>query len=125
MSYDDIAYVRQKMYRKHRQKMPFVPRSRKEAIEQLKSMDILTNNKVKFCHVFDDIVILTCRTNLQYLIKHGKIILADGTFYCTSNHFSQLYTIHSYNGGVYRQLIYCFLPNKIGACYSKMCIFMI
>lgn len=83
-------------------------------------MQILTNRSELFCHVFADIIILTCESNLKMLIERGKTILIDGTFYTSPRFFPQLYIIHSFIDGSYVQLVFCFLPEKSEEIYLKM-----
>ena len=40
------------------------------------------------------------------------ILFMDGTFSSCSKLFAQLYTIHMKDGGVFRRVLFCFLPNK-------------
>lgn len=70
------------------------------------------------------IVILTCRRNLV-LLNHPQIsIYADGTFAYRPDHFAQLYTIHSYQNGLYAPMVFSFLPDKSQVTYERMWKFL-
>ncbi|KAK7580165.1 hypothetical protein V9T40_000794 [Parthenolecanium corni] len=116
----DIVSIRQCVYEQRRKLLPRIPKCRSEALEQLKKSSILTSRGEQFCFIEDEIVILTCQQNLDFLSAHCDTLLADGTFYVSPQHFYQLYTIHAFHDDSYIQLIFCVLPNKETSCYEKM-----
>uniref|UniRef100_A0A8D9FI09 MULE transposase domain-containing protein n=1 Tax=Cacopsylla melanoneura TaxID=428564 RepID=A0A8D9FI09_9HEMI len=118
----DLENFRQAMYRSRRKTLPPMPKSREESISQLTSTSTLTKADENFVHPFkaDEMVIVTCQKNLDFLKKHSSVILVDGTFYTSPRYFQQLYTIHVYHNSVYCQITFVFLPNKNTACYMKM-----
>lgn len=120
LSEQDIKTVRQAVYEARSKVRPPKPRSRVEALQQARDFDILTNRNEKFCHVYDDIVLLTCATNIEFLFLNSDVILGDGTFYVCPKHFYQLYTIHAYKDEAYFQVIYAFLPDKKETTYTEM-----
>lgn len=119
----DLKSVRQAMYRERRKLQPKLPSSRIETIEALGSMQpILTSKEEQFLLVNDsesEIVIFSCTNNLQ-ILSNVPEIYADGTFKCSPKFFTQLYTIHGYQNGLYVPLVYSLLPSKTEACYTKM-----
>lgn len=120
LQHEDMGKIRQAVYRARRKLLPKAPRTVEEVFEQLSVKSFPTNRKEEFCHVYEDMVILTCKTNLDFLVKHGDIVLGDGTFYCSPTHFHQLYTIHAFYNHTYYPLVFCFLKDKSAATYIRM-----
>lgn len=92
----DIALIRQCLYRSRRPSLPPLPKSLSDVHEALDSVDIQTNRKEEFLLENDkinNIVIFSCKTNLEFLVQCDSVYV-DGTFeYCTK-HFTQLFTVH-------------------------------
>lgn len=99
-----------------------LPRSFEEAILQLTTHQatILTFKKERFLYVSNNnIITLTCKTNLETLC-HNPDIFADGTFKYCPKYFYQLYTLHIYKNGIYMPLVYFFLTGKTTQNYIEM-----
>lgn len=121
----DITSIRKAVYLQRRKLFPNNPRSLAEALTQANASEVVTSANERFIHVsFDDeIIILTTERNLTFMC-HSEVLLADGTFYVSPQHFSQLYTIHTFRDNVYYQLIFCFLPRKTADCYTRLWAFI-
>ncbi|XP_025405636.1 uncharacterized protein LOC112679908 [Sipha flava] len=110
------------MYRERRKTLPTVPSSITDAIQKVKIACIENKSNEHFIHVFeeDEIIIVTCKTNLLFLNDNTETLLADGTFTYCPKHFFQQYTIHGLTRGHYVPLVFCFLPSKTLKCYIRM-----
>ena len=83
----DVANMRQSIYRSRRKKYPALPKSQEESIEKLRSIPLSTNRKEDFLLYAEmteigPIAIFTCITNLEHL-TNAEFLLADGTFSVT------------------------------------------
>jgi len=85
------------MYRERRKLLPPVPVSLLDALNKIKESNITLNNGEQFVFVNESaqIIIVTCKTNLQFLCNETEFILADVTFTYCPKHFYQQYTIRS------------------------------
>ena len=124
LTLQDVANMRQSIYRTRRKKYPALSKAQEESIEKLRSIPLSTNHKEVFLLYakmteIGPITIFTCITNLEHL-THAEFLLADGTFSVTPKHFLQLYTIHGYYGGHYVPLVYVLLPNKQERAYQQI-----
>jgi hypothetical protein len=121
---NDLVNIRLAMYRERRKCLPTIPKNIGEVFQQLKDSSLVTSRKEKFCFIHEDtnIVFFTCESNLKYLCGNSSLVLADGTFYTAPKHFSQLYTIHTWNAktDTYVQCVFCCLPSKSKSCYNAM-----
>lgn len=120
----DILAIKQGIHRTKRKTLPPNPGSRDEALQQLSVYPNVTNRNENFVHLHDDIVVLTCKSNLEFMCLQ-EIILADGTFYVAPKFFTQLYTIHAFKDNGYVPLVFAFLPSKTTECYTKMWNFVV
>ncbi|KAL4096615.1 hypothetical protein QTP88_021534 [Uroleucon formosanum] len=122
VSADNIDAMRQSMYRERRKLLPPVPVSLSDALNKIKESNITLNNGEQFVFVNESakIIIVTCKTNLQFLCNEIEFILADGTFTYCSKHFYQQYTIHGVCKQYYVPLVFCFLPSKTKDIYKQM-----
>jgi len=127
----DIISVRKVMYDKRRQSYPLFPTSLNDAIRQLQNMKndkyccmLLEEN---FVHVSTEknLVCLTNKDNLQFMINCSELFAADGTFQYASKHFYQLYIIIVYTIHYTQQLFTFFLPNKTKETYQNMWLFLV
>ncbi|CAI6369909.1 unnamed protein product [Macrosiphum euphorbiae] len=122
VSADNIDAMRQSMYRERRKLLPPVPVSLSDALNKVKESNITLNNGEQFVFVNEStqIIIVTCKTNLQFLCNEIEFILADGTFTYCPKHFYQQYTIHGVCKNYYVPLVFCFLPSKTKDIYKQM-----
>ncbi|KAL4132664.1 hypothetical protein QTP88_009783 [Uroleucon formosanum] len=122
VSADNIDAMRQSMYRERRKLLPPVPVSLSDALNKVKESNITLNNGEQFVFVNESakIIIVTCKTNLQFLCNEIEFILADGTFTYCPKHFYQQYTIHGVCKQYYVPLVFCFLPSKTKDIYKQM-----
>ena len=89
--------IAQSLYRERRKVYPILPKSREDVHAALDSMAILTSKDEEFVQVNSietGIVILSCLSNLKFLVNSVEEIFIDGTFKCCPKYFYQLYTIH-------------------------------
>jgi hypothetical protein len=89
----NINALRKSMYRERRKTLPTVPSSITDTIQKVKIACIENKFKDNFVHVFeeDEIIIVTCKTNLLFLNDNTETLLADGTFtYCPKHFFSNI-----------------------------------
>ena len=111
------------VYRERRRELPVLPKSRIEAHEALKSINLNTNKDESFMMVNyqeNGIIVFTCNSNLTCLCNDISDIFVDGTFkYCTK-FFHQLYTIHGSKNGHYVPLVFARLPTKTELCYRDL-----
>lgn len=99
-----------------------MPVSLLDAINKVKESNITLNSGKQFVFVNESvqIIIVTCKTNLQFLCHEIKLILADGTFTYFPKHFYQQYTIHGVCKQYYVPFVFCFLPSKTKEAYTQM-----
>ena len=57
---------------------------------------------------------------MECLCNSMSELFIYGTFKCCPRYFYQLYTIHGCKNGNDVPLLYCLLPSKSEACYTKM-----
>jgi len=67
----------------------------------------------------DRILIFGTRSNLRHLCD-SPTILGDGTFYCCTRLFCQLYSLHGDIGGTLFPLVFALLPNKTERTYLRL-----
>lgn len=82
-------------------------------------MNIMTCKNEPFVVVNDsqtNIIIFSCRTNLDVL-QTMDTIYVDGTFSYCPKLFKQLFTVHGIRNGHYVQLCYALLPDETTATY--------
>ena len=109
----NITSVHQTMYRQRRKTQPKLPTSRTETIETLKEYEVM----VYVSSSETEIVMLTTKSNLQFLCQNDVQMFGDGTFqYCTKL-FYQLYTLHVFQNGQYVPCVFFLLPRKNKECY--------
>jgi len=110
------------MYRERRKLLPLVPVSLLDALNKIKESNITLNNgeQLMFVNESAQIIIVTCKTNLQFLCNETEFILADGTFTYCSKHFYQQYTIRSVCKKCYVPLVFCFLPSNTKEMFKQM-----
>jgi len=119
---NDISLIRKSMDYERRKHLPTLPRSLEDALNFVSNCDILTcqNEKMTYVYKQDEIIIVTCKKNIEFLCNHCDEYLADGTFTYKPKYFYQQYTIHGWSRNYYFPLIHCFLPSKTESCYIKM-----
>lgn len=122
----DIHCVRKNIYYARRKLVPALPKSIGEVHEALNELNPKTSRNEQFLLINDNtenLVIFSCKSNLEFLCK-SKIIYVDGTFsYCTK-FFKQLFSIHGYFNGHYVPLVFCLLNDKSENTY-KTCLLKI
>jgi hypothetical protein len=67
-----------------------------------------------------EIVMLTTKSNLQFLCQNDVQIFGDGTFQYCAIFFDQLYTLHAFQNGQYVPCVFFLLPRKNKECYIEM-----
>ena len=91
---NDISNFRRHIYRQRRKSQPVLPKSIKDAVQQLavRQTEIQTFKLERFVFVHEDnsIVAITCKTNLQCLCT-SLPVYADGTFNYCPKYFYQMY----------------------------------
>lgn len=94
--------------------LPPIPKSLDEAIAQISDLQVLTNKnkQFKFFDSVNNIILITCKSNLNFLCNYNTHIFGDGTFTYRPSYFYQMYGIHGYKNGFYIPLIIAFLPSK-------------
>jgi hypothetical protein len=120
--FSDINNIRKSIYRERRKVLPPIPKSLNEAIAQISDLAVLTNKneQFKFVDHLNNIILITCKSNLNFLYNYNTYIFGDGTFTYKSSYFYQMYGIHVYKNGFYIPLIIAFLPSKSFNCYLAM-----
>ena len=119
----DITSVRQAMYRQRRKLQPKLPTSRTETIETLKEYEVKSSNGEDMVYVSSsetEIVMLTTKSNLQFLCQNDVPMFGDGTFQYCSKFFYQLYTLHAFRNGQYVPCVFFLLPRRNKECYIAM-----
>lgn len=118
----DINSIRKNCYYARRRITPPLPKSRKEVQLALNNLDTFTTRGENFLLVNDivtNIIVLSCKTNLQFLCDVESVYM-DGTFnYCTK-FYTQMFTVHGLKNGHYIPLVFCLLPNKLTETYSNL-----
>lgn len=122
LAIDDIKRISKNINRARLQLCPRLPSCTSEVHEYLDSLQVTTireeifllhNNKTY------NIVIFSCKSNMEILCQQD-IILVDGTFdYCTK-YFLQMFTIHCYINSIYVPLVYCLLKDKKEQTYKNV-----
>jgi hypothetical protein len=64
-----------------------------------------------------NIIIFSCKTNINFLCKSETIYL-DGTFDYCPKLFTQIFTLHGYFNNNYVPLVFALLPNKTKQTYT-------
>lgn len=120
--FSDINNIRKSIYRERRKVLPPIPKSLNEAIAQISDLAVLTNKneQFKFVDHLNNIILITCKSNLNFLCNYNTYIFGDGTFTYKPSYFYQMYGIHVYKNGFYIPLIIAFLPSKSFNCYLAM-----
>lgn len=122
LTFSDLPALRLAAYRSRKKIAPKAPASIEEALDQMKSISMSTDETGEKIFVDTDnkIVAVTCIENIEFLTKHSKNILADGTFTYAPRFFAQTYTIHVFANGFYIHVCTFFLPSKFTATYVAM-----
>lgn len=101
---------------------PSLPKNIEETFDLLDEANIQTHRGEQFLLINDrteQIVVFSCKSNIQMLEKTTQIYL-DGTFNYCAQFFCQFFTLHSYYNGHYIPLIFSLLPNKRTETYQKL-----
>jgi hypothetical protein len=116
----DIENMRKCLYRTRRSVLPSLPRSLEDGHDSLDSCECKTNLSENFLLINNrtfNIILFSCKTNLEYLCSRKKIYV-DGTFEYCQKFLTQLFTIHTVENGYYIPLVFILLPNKHSQTYS-------
>ncbi|XP_068238357.1 uncharacterized protein [Palaemon carinicauda] len=119
----DLKCLAQSIYRERRKQYPVLPKNRKEVHQALESMNTTTSKGEEFVlenNPDTGIVILSCTTNLEFLVTSAEEIFIDGTFKSCPKYFYQLYSIHGLCNGHYIPLVYVLLAGKSEEIYRTM-----
>lgn len=119
---NDVSALAKRIYRERRRALPTLPKSVEETISFLWDKDYKTNKGEPFVHSISeekDIVMLTCKTNLECLCSCDELYI-DGTFKTAPKFFEQVYIVHGYRNGNYVPLVFFLLPGKSEDLYTRM-----
>nr|CAI5823598.1 unnamed protein product [Callosobruchus analis] len=111
----DVAYVRRNMYNARRKMQLALPKNIEETFDILEDTSIETNTGepfIMFNDKTDQIVVFSCKSNIEFLGKVTRIYL-DGTFSYCPKFFCQFFTVQGYYNGHYIPLVFSLLPNKL------------
>ncbi|KAE9538011.1 hypothetical protein AGLY_005983 [Aphis glycines] len=77
---NDVNLIRKSIYNERRKLLPTLPKSLEDALNFVSNSDILTcqNEKMTFVYKQDEIIIVTCKKNIEFLCNHCDEYLADG-----------------------------------------------
>ena len=105
----DVRSIAQSLYRERRKGYPILRKSREDVHAALESIATLTSKEEEFVQVNNiktGIVILSCLTNLEFLVNSVEEIFIDGTFqvlpkiFLSAIHYSRLKKWPFYSFGV-------------------------
>jgi len=116
----DILDLRRNIYNTKRNILPIFPVSQNKVHSMLLTMNIKTHTGEPFILSNDsdkNIIIFSCKTNIDFLCKSETIYL-DGTFDYCPKLFTQLFTLHGYFNNNYVSLVFSLLPNKTKQTYT-------
>jgi len=119
----DLKNLAKAVYRERRKKLPTLPKNRKDVHDVVDEVNTKTNKDESLLLIHDrdaEIIIFSTYLNMECLCNSMSELFIDGTFMCCPRYFYQLYTIHGCKNGNYVPLLYCLLPSKSEACYTKM-----
>ena len=118
----DVKCISNSINRARLKLLPKLPKSREEVQEILNSIEIKTIKDESFmlCNdISENIVIFSCKTNLDFMSKQ-QVLYMDGTFeYCTKI-FVQLFSIHVFTNNMYVPVVFCLLKDKKKTTYIQM-----
>ena len=126
----DLKAVAQSLYRERRKGYPALPKNREDvhhALEEIQSSTV-TNKGEHFILKNDlesGIVVLSCASNMRFLVNSAEELFVDGTFKCCPKYFHQMYTVHGLKNGHFVPLIYALLPDKRELTYKTLWTFII
>jgi hypothetical protein len=86
----DIKSIVQSLYRERRKQYPALPKSREGVHHALIQMDTKTSRDEEFLLVNNEksgTIILSCDTNLQFLVNSVQEMFVGGTFTCCPKFF--------------------------------------
>lgn len=110
----DVSCIRKSFYRARRTVYPTLPKTIDAVHIALDKLSPTTSENENFLLVNDkteNLVVLSCSTNLKFLCSLEKLYM-DGTFeYCT-RYFCQMFSIHGMENGHYIPLAFCLLRDK-------------
>lgn len=92
----DLNRIKKNIYWARRSNMSGpLPKSKLEVHDCLDNYPLITNKNENFLLINDstrNIIMLSCRTNLEFLVDNVKHIYVDGTFDYCCKFFTQLFT---------------------------------
>jgi len=114
VSADNIDAMRQSMYRERRKLLPPVPVSLLDALNKIKESNITLNNGEQFVYVNESaqIIIVTCKTNLQFLCNEIEFILADELSLIVRNIFTNNIPSTGFVNNIMYHLFFVFYHQK-------------
>ncbi|KAE9533891.1 hypothetical protein AGLY_008970 [Aphis glycines] len=76
---NDVSLIRKSMDYERRKYLPTLPRSLEDALNFVSNCDILTcqNEKMTYVYKQDEIIIVTCKKNIEFLCNHCDEYLTD------------------------------------------------
>lgn len=99
-----------------------LPKSKLEVHDYLENFPLKTNKNEDFLLINEkstNIIMFSCKTNLEFLTDNVKHIYLDGTFEYCCKFFTQLFTIHGLHNEHYIPLVHFLLPNKSATSYTN------
>lgn len=105
---------RKEIYGARRKILPPQPTNIKEVHDVLRSIDTKTNEGEQVLlinHSIKNCILFSCESNLQNLSSIYQIYV-DGTCWCCTKYFCQLFTVYALNNGHYYPIAYFLLPDK-------------
>nr|XP_018903533.1 PREDICTED: uncharacterized protein LOC109034708 isoform X2 [Bemisia tabaci] len=120
VTFSDLPSLSQSSYRARKKLKKPVPKNIDGALDGMASTVTSSDEKIIRVDKKHQIVAVTCKENLQFLVDFDDVILGDGTFTYAPKHFKQTYTIHVFHRGFYLHVATFFLPSKAAETYSAM-----
>lgn len=102
-----INNIKISIYCEWQKVLPSIPKSLNEAIAQTSDLAVLTNKneQFKFSDFVNNIILITCKSNLNFLCNYSTDIFGDDTFTYIPSYFYQIYYIYVYKNWFYVSLI--------------------
>lgn len=119
ITYSDVPSLLRASNRAREKLRPNESTSRQEVLQKITKVPCSSDSIIAVDEK-NEIVIVTCRENIEFLMEYGEVILADGTFAYAPKYFKQTYTVHVFCRGFYVHVATFFLPSKHKKTYIAM-----
>lgn len=123
LQHKDIKSIAQSLYRERRKVFPVLPKDRLGVHSALDSMNTNTNKDEDFLlenNSETGIIILACKSNLEFFCNEAEEIFVDGTFKSCPKFFYQMYSVHGLKNGHFLPLVFALLPGKSENVYKNL-----